>query len=73
MIFVLGQDPPQMRLVPHQGPVEDLPAAGTDPPLHDRVRARRPYRTLDDLDAGAVEHLIEGGHVLAVPVSDEGI
>jgi hypothetical protein len=27
-----------MRLVPDQGPVEDLPAAGADPPLQDRSR-----------------------------------
>ena len=27
-----------MPQVPDEGPIEDLPPAGTDPPLHNRVR-----------------------------------
>jgi hypothetical protein len=66
MIFVLGQDTPQMRLVPHQASVEDFPAEGADPPLHDRIRAKRPHRTLDDLDTDTLEHSVDGGHEFAV-------
>jgi hypothetical protein len=71
VIFVLGQDKPQVRLVPHEGPAEDLPTTRADPPLHDRVRARRPHRALDDPDTGALEHRVEGGYELAVPIADE--
>lgn len=60
-----------MRLVPDEGSVEDLAAAGADPPLHDRVRARRPHRALDDPCAGALKHRVEGGDEFGVPVADE--
>jgi UTRA domain len=53
MIFILGQDSPQVRQIPYEGPVEDFPPAGADPPFRDRVRARCLHRSLDDPDADA--------------------
>jgi hypothetical protein len=71
MIFILGQDSPQVRQIPNEGPIEDFPSAGADPPLHDRVRARRLDRGLDDPDADAVKHRIESGHELGIAIADE--
>jgi hypothetical protein len=51
--------------------IEDLPAAAADPPFHDRVRARRPDRRLDDLDAFAEEHRVEHRRELRVPIADQ--
>jgi hypothetical protein len=51
--------------------VEALGAAGADEALGDRVRLRRSYRCLDDLDAFAGEHGVEVAGELAVTVGDQ--
>jgi hypothetical protein len=71
MIFIPGQDPSQVRQIPDEGPVKDLAAARPNPPFHDRIRARCPYRSLDDPDTNAVKHRVEGGHELGVAIADE--
>lgn len=69
--FVLGEHSRQVAGVEDQYPVEDLATQAADPALHDRVRARRPDRSLDDTDALAGEHLIERRSELRVPIADQ--
>ena len=51
-----------------QDPVEAVAADGADPALGERVRLRRPERCADDLDAVALEDLVEDTAELAVSV-----
>jgi hypothetical protein len=67
----LPQGMQQMPLVPDKGAVEQLPAAGLHPPLHDRVHPRHPDPSEHNLGARIGQHDIEQSGVLAVPVSDE--
>ena len=50
-----------MALVPDQRLVEELAAATTDPPFHDRVCARCPDRAAQGSDPASGEHRVEGG------------
>jgi len=54
-----------------QEPVEAVAADRTDPALGERVRVRRPKRGADDLDALALEDVVEGAAELAVAVVDQ--
>jgi len=60
-VFVLAQHDHQVLLVPDQGPAQQLTAAATDPPLHDRVHPRRLNGGADDPGASCLEHGVEGG------------
>jgi hypothetical protein len=46
-------------------------ADGSDEPLGDGVRLRRPHRRPDDPESVRAEHLVEGAGVLAVAVADQ--
>jgi hypothetical protein len=59
-----------VTLVPDQGAVEQLVAAGPHPSLHDRVHSRDPDTAADGLDAGVGEDLVDEGRELPVPVPD---
>jgi plasmid stabilization system protein ParE len=65
------QDALQVTAVKDQQPVEALRPDGSDEPLGDGVCLRCPHGRLDDADARAAEHLVEGARVLAVAVADQ--
>jgi len=65
------QDALEVTAVDDQQPVEALGADGSDEPLGDGVRLRGPHRRLDDPDAGAAKHVVEGAAVLAVAIADQ--
>jgi hypothetical protein len=69
--LTIAQGVQQMSLVPDPGAVQQLTAAGPDPPFHDRVHARHPYATTDDPDPCVREDLVEQRRVLGVPVPDQ--
>ena len=54
-----------------QDPVEAVAADGADAALGERVRVRRPERCADDLDAVALEDLVEDTAELAVSVVNQ--
>lgn len=56
--------PPQVPFAGDQRPVQALAAGAADPAFRDRVRTRRPDRSLDDPRANRSE--------LGVPVPDQG-
>jgi hypothetical protein len=60
-----------MCLVPDQHAVEQLVAAGLDPPFHDRIHSRHADAAEHGLDPGVGEDGVEQGGVFAVPVADE--
>jgi len=55
VLFEHAQDVDCVPLVDDQHPVEELAADRAHETLGDRVRARRPYRRLDDGYVGGVE------------------
>jgi len=59
--LVRVQDPPQMGLVPDEGPVEELAPAPADPAFDDRVHARRPDVAEHGPDPGIGEDRVECG------------
>jgi hypothetical protein len=71
VLFVLAQGVQQVRLVPDQRPTEQFMAAGLNPPLHDRVHARRSHRAEHDRDTGVGEDRVEQRRVLSVTITDE--
>jgi hypothetical protein len=60
----------QMLLVPDQGPVEQLAAAGLYPPFRDRVHSRHSHAGEHGLDARVGQDGVEQFGVLAVAVAD---
>src|SRR5690242_19216590 len=60
-----------MRLVPDQHPIEQLVAAGLDPPFHERVRAGNPDTAEHDGDTGVGEDGVEQGRVPSIAVTDQ--
>src|SRR2546430_5561202 len=68
---VLVQDQPQVPFAGDQHPVQAFAAGAGDPPLGDRVRARRTDRRCDDPPPDSREHGIECWGELGVPVTDE--
>jgi hypothetical protein len=61
----------EVAAVDDQQPVHAFGAGGSDEALGDGVCLRRPHGRLDDPDAAAAEHLVEGAAVLAVAVADQ--
>jgi hypothetical protein len=64
VIDVVAGDKPQVPLAGDQHPVQALAAGTADPTFCDRVRTRRPDRSLDDPAANRGE--------LGVPIPDQG-
>lgn len=64
VIDVVAGDKPQVPLAGDQHPVQALAAGTADPVFRDRVRTRRPDRSLDDQRASRGE--------LGVAVPDQG-
>jgi hypothetical protein len=58
----------EVAAVHDQEPVETFAADGADEAFSDRVRLRRLYRRLDDLDSVACEDGVEAARELAVAV-----
>jgi CBS domain-containing protein len=54
--LVLAQDPPQMGLIPDEGPVEKLAPASADPAFSDGVHPRRPDVAEHGPDPGTGEN-----------------
>ncbi len=69
--FVLTQGVEQVALVPDQGPVQQLAAAGLHPPLHDRIHAGHPDAAEHDLDSRVLHDGVEQLGEFAVPVPDQ--
>ncbi|MGH3402547.1 MAG: hypothetical protein ACRDRJ_08575 [Streptosporangiaceae bacterium] len=67
-ILVLVKDGHQVPLIPDQGPVQQLTAAGADPAFHDRIQPRRLNGGAGNPDASGPEDLIERGGEAGVPV-----
>src|ERR671910_176196 len=61
----------QVALVPDEGAVEQLMAAGPYPPFHDRVYSGHLDAAAYDLDTGVGPDRVEQPGLLAVPVADE--
>ena len=70
-LLELAQGVEQVPLVPDQGPVEKLAAAGLHPSLHERVHSRHLDTAEHDLDPGVLEHVVEQAGELAVAVPDQ--
>jgi hypothetical protein len=68
--LVLAQDPPQMCLIPDEGPVEKLAPASADPAFSDRVHPRRPDVAEHGPDACIGENGVECGGVVRAAVAD---
>jgi hypothetical protein len=71
VLDVLAQDAFELAAVEDQQPVQALGTNGSHEPFGDGVRLRRSCGRLDDPDAAAAEHLVEGVAVLAVAVADQ--
>jgi hypothetical protein len=67
----LAQGMEQVPLVPDQGPVEELAAAGQHPPLRDRVHPWHPHAGEPHLDARLGQNGVEQLRELAVGVTDQ--
>jgi hypothetical protein len=61
----------QVPLVPDQGPVEQLAAAGLHPSLHERVYSRHLDTAKHHLDPGVLEHGVKQVGELAVAIPDQ--
>jgi hypothetical protein len=68
---VLGQDPLQVPLAEDQDMIDALAADAPEEALADGVRARRPNRRQDHVDAATGRDPCEGGAVLGVVVVDQ--
>src|SRR2546429_6631846 len=71
VLDVDAQDVFELSAACDKEPVEAVPADGADPALGERVRVRRAKRCADDLDALALEYLVEGAAEFAVAVVDQ--
>ena len=70
-LLELAQRVEQVPLVPDQGAVQQLPAAGQHPAFHDRVHSRHLDPAEHDLGTGILEHCVGQGGVRAVAVPDQ--
>jgi hypothetical protein len=70
-LLELAQGVQQVPLVPDQGPVKQLAAAGLHLPFHDRVHPRHLDPAEHDLDIRILKHGVEQAGKLAVTVSDQ--
>jgi hypothetical protein len=71
VLDVDAQDVFELSAACDQEPVEAIAADGAHPALGERIRVRRAKRCADDLDALALEYLIEGAAEFAVAVGTE--
>ena len=71
VLDVVDHETFELMLVPDDGAVEQLATQGADPPFRERVRHRRPYRCLEDLEAFGCEDLVEGVDELAPAITNE--
>jgi len=71
MLLVFGQCGAQVSLVQDQGPVEKLPAQGTDEALADRVHPRRQHGRAHDGGPGGLEDGIERRGEVRAAVTDQ--
>jgi hypothetical protein len=71
VLDVDAQDMLELFAARDQEPVEVLAADGADPALGEHVRVWCPKRGADDLDAFALEDVIEGAAELTVAVVDQ--
>jgi hypothetical protein len=71
VIGVLTQDQPQVPFTGNQHPVQALAAGTGDPAFRDRVRPRRPDRSLDDPHADRIEDRVKRRGELRIPVPDQ--
>jgi hypothetical protein len=60
----------KVPLVPDQGPVEQLVAAGLHSPFHDRIHSRHLDPAEHDLDTRVLEHVVEQAGKFAVSVPE---
>jgi hypothetical protein len=72
-ILVFAQRVQKVPLAPDQRAVEQLAAAGTHPPFHDRVHPGYLDTAAYDGDAGVGGDPVEQRRVFVVPVADEVI
>jgi len=61
----LAQRTKQVPLIPDQGPIEKLTAAGQHPPFRDRVHSRHPNSGEHDLDARVGQDGVKQPWILA--------
>jgi len=71
--LVLAEEPPQMGLVPDEGPVEELAAASADPAPGDGVHARRLDVAEHGPDSGIGENRVECGSEVRAAVPDQNL
>ena len=71
MLDIYPQDPFKLSATCDQEPIETVTADGSDPALGERVGVWRTKRRADDLDALALEDVVEGAGELAVAVADQ--
>jgi hypothetical protein len=71
MVDVDAEHSFEVAAVDDQQPVETLGTHSANEALSDRVGFRRAHRRLQDPDAFAAEHLVEGAAVFAVAVTDQ--
>ena len=72
MLDIYPQDPFKLSATCDQEPIETVTADGSDPALGERVGVWRTKRRADDLDALALEDVVEGAGELAVAVVEDG-
>jgi hypothetical protein len=70
-LLELAQGVQEVPLVPDQGPVKQLAAAGLHPALHDRIHSRHLDPAEHRLDPGVLEHGAKQAGELAVAVPDQ--
>ena len=71
VVDVLDEQPPELRLVPDDGAVQEFVAQRSDPSVRIRVRTGSPWWDPYRCDPRAGEHSIEGPCELSGAVSDE--
>jgi putative transposase len=68
MLDIYPQDPFKLSATCDQEPIETVTADGSDPALGERVGVWRTKRRADDLDALALEDVVEGIRIVKTPV-----
>jgi len=71
MVFVLAQHAAGVVFVVDQQPVGALGSDAMDKAFRERVRPRRPRRSLDHLNALGDEHRVEGPAELGVSIPNQ--
>ena len=68
--LVLAQDPPQVGLVPDEGPVQEFAPASADPAFGDGVHARRPDIAEHGPDPRISEDRVERSRIVRAAIAD---